>query len=71
MTAINSINPNKYQGSDLWPFYGFWEYIKRNEDAQTQQFVDRATILTLYNAGVAIGIVKSLEGLEKIIRQIF
>ena len=71
MTNSSTNPPYKFQGADLWPLYGVWNYIKRNEAQQTVEFVDRATLLQLYNAAVLISAAASRKGLEKIIQQMF
>mgnify|MGYP001619777814 CR=1 FL=1 len=68
MANENYVN---FRGVDFLPLYGVWNYIKRNEGNQSTKFIDRATLLQIYNTGLVIGVVPLKVGLEKLVQQMF
>ena len=71
MTNTSTMPTYKLRGVDFIPLYGVFDYIRRNRNPsqQTSEFVNKATLLQLYNAALLIGGIASLKGLEKIIQQ--
>ena len=71
MTNTSTMPTYKLRGVDFIPLYGVFDYIRRNGNSsqQTSEFVNKATLLQLYNAALLIGGMASWKGLEKIIQQ--